>query len=237
LKQVEVAGLQKIHELEARAVQRADALDAIRRTLRAQRSLPTNTNSVVDRGHAKRSDDMEDQTESLRRDEARAEARFKIAVDELLAAHCETLRLSAWGQGLLVPAEEMLLAANESYHPWDRALRFGKRAIEELQSLELAGTASERDAARDRARDAIQGFRNGIDLLGRARPESEILLLESDLIGRWGTGFEISNAMADVKAQCTAEKAAVATAQAHLEVANQQIVAAAWAKIPARLRP
>lgn len=229
--------MQKVHELEARAMQRAEALDTIRRTLRARHSLPTNITSVVDRGHAKRTDNMEDQTESLRRDEARAEARLKIAVDELLAAHCETLRLSAWGQGLLVPAEELLLAANESFHPWDRVLRFGKLAIQELQSVGSANSTSEREAATRRARDAIQGFRNGIDLLARAKPGSDIPLLESDLIGRWGTDFEIVNAMADLEAQCTAEKAAVATAQGNLEVANQQIIAAARAKIPARLRP
>jgi hypothetical protein len=145
--------------------------------------------------------------------------------------------LSAWGQGLLVPAEELLLAANESFHPWDRVLRFGKLALQEIQAANAAGSAAEREAARERMRDAIQGFLNGIDLLARARPESELPLLKSDLARRWDRDFEIVNVMADIEAQCKAEKAAVATAQARLEVANQEIVAAAWAKIPARLRP
>jgi len=229
--------VQRIQELEALASQRAEALESIRCALKAQHARPAIAPGVVDRGTSKRPEEKPDQTESLRRDETRAEARFKIAVDELLAAHCEMLRLSQWGQGLLVPAETALLAANEAYHPWDRVLRFGKLALQELQSLENAGTASERDAARERARDAIQGFSNGINLLARERPESELPLLESDLVRRWGGGIEIVNAMADVEAQCTAEKATLAVAQAHLEVANQEIVAAAWSKIPARLRP
>ncbi len=227
----------RIPDLEARALQRAEALEVIRRTLKALVSRATQAVGVVDRGHAKRSAELPDQTESLRRDEARAEARLKLAVDELLATHCEILRLSAWGQRLLVPAESTLLAANEAYHPWDRVLRFGKLANQELKALAAAGSASEREAARERARDAIQGFRNGIDLLARARPESELPLLQSDLIGGWDTDFVIVNAMADIEAQCTAEKAAVATAQAQLETANAEIAAAAWSKIPARLRP
>lgn len=229
--------MDKTKELDARALHRAEALESIRRALKMLSARPAQAVGVVDRGRAKRFEETFDQTDSLRRDEARAEARLKIAIDELLAAHCEILRLSAWGQGLLVPAETALLAANESYHPWDRALRFGKLAIQELQSLAAARTASERDAATDRAREAIQGFRSGIDLLARARPESELPLLQSDLIGSWGTDFVIVNAIADIEAQCTAEKAVVSAAQAQLEIANAQIVAAAWSKIPARLRP
>jgi hypothetical protein len=226
--------LQSINELEARASQRENILESIRRTLR--RSSPANLTGVVDRGTARPVDDQEEQAESLRREEARAEARFKIAVDELLVVHCEILRMSPWGQSLLVPAETALLAANEAFLPWDRALRFGKLVTQELQAVESAGTATEREDAGARAREAMQGFVNGISLLARARPESEMPLL-SDLAWRWDGNFEIANAMADVEAQCTAEKAAVAAALAGLEVAYEAIVAAAWSKIPARLHP
>jgi hypothetical protein len=233
--QAGVAVLQKIRELEARAIQRADALDSIRRALKAQRALPGNISGVVDRGRARPLLDTANQTESLLRDEARAEARSKIAVDELLAAHCEILRMSAWGQGLLVPAEAALLTANEAYHPWDRVLRFGKLAIRELQSVEDAIDSSDRMAAMERAGEAIQGLRNGIGLLAREKPESELPLM--DLASAWSKVIEIASVTTDVEAQCTAEKGAVAAAQAQLEAANQQIIAAAWLNIPARLRP
>jgi len=228
--------LQKIEEIEARASHRAKALESIRRALKLHSARPSNVVGVVDRGSSKQSDTGEEQTEALRRDEERAEARLKIAVDELLAAHCEILRMSSFGQALLVPAESALLEANESYQPWERVLRFGRLAIKELTSAEFAHSESEQVEARERAREAIDGFVNSIDLLARVRPESELSLLKSDLASRWDRDIEIANATAAIEAQCTAEKAAVAAAQAQLEVANQQIIEAAWLKIPARLR-
>jgi hypothetical protein len=90
-------------------------------------------------------------------------------------------------------------------------------------------------AAMERAGEAIQGLRNGIGLLAREKPESELPLM--DLASAWSKVIEIASVTTDVEAQCTAEKGAVAAAQAQLEAANQQIIAAAWLNIPARLRP
>jgi len=225
--------MHSIPNIEARALHYAAALDSIRKTLRTQAALHANRGGVVDRGDAKR---PTQQNETLQRDEARAAARLKIAVDELLAAHCESLRLSAWGQGLLVPAESALLAATDAYHPWDRVLRFGKLALQELQTLDLTTNSSERIEVEQRAEDAIQGVVNGINLLARLRPDSELPLLISNVTRSWDRKAEILAALDSVETQSIAERAAVVKAQADLELANQQIVAAAWAKIPSVLR-
>jgi len=227
-------GMQSIPDLEARALHHAQALDSVRRTLRTQALHRLNRPGVVDRGEPRAA---EDPVEPLHLEEARTAARLKIAVDELLAAHCEQLRLSAWGQRLLVPAETALLEANEAYLPWERVLRFGKLALEEIRALGAASSASERVEGEHRVEDATQGLANGIDILARQRPDSELPLLKADVARSLDRDVEILAAMDSVATQSIAERMAVVKAQADLELANQQIVAAAWAKIPPILRP
>jgi hypothetical protein len=229
--------MQNLKELEARARHRAEALDAIRRSLRAVPLQRPGTAGVIERRGATTPADATEPIEPLLRDEARAAARLKIVVDELLAAHCEVLRLSPWGQALLVPAETALLAANEAYHPWDRVLRFGKTAIQEIRTLAALTNSRERIDAERRVEDAIQGLVNGVDLLARLKPDSELPLLKANVTRSWDREAEILAAMDSVEMQSVAERAAVVKAQAELEIVNQQILAAAWARIPLALRP
>jgi hypothetical protein len=138
--------VQRIEQLQARALRRADAVDEMERMLYAAKGQ-------------RRRQEVRDETaglwvalkrlflpnrsaakvEKLEVQQTRARAALKIAVDELHQAHCEQLRAAPWSGTLLAPTEAELRDANEDYHPWDLVQMAGKRALSALYKIDADG--------------------------------------------------------------------------------------------------
>jgi hypothetical protein len=131
--------------------------------------------------------------ENLEAQRARARAALRIAVDELHQAHCQQLRTAPWSGSLLAPTEAGLRDANDDYHPWNRVLMSGKRALQALRRIDhaddpdlvdvaielvdlvtsdLVPDDNRRIEAMNRAADPIRSFVNALRLLSRDRPEA-----------------------------------------------------------------
>jgi hypothetical protein len=199
--QVEVAGLQTIEGLQARALRRADAVDALDRRLYAAKGR-RRTLEREGRGfwaslwRRTFPDRLAAEIEKLERDRARSEAALKIAVDELHQAHCQRLRAGPSSPSLLRPTEAGLRAANAEYHPWDLVQMSGKRALSALYKIDAVGDSdsvalvivllllaaggsrfsssglAERIEAMNQAGDALKGFANALRFLAREHPET-----------------------------------------------------------------
>jgi hypothetical protein len=138
--------VQRIDQLQARALRRADAVDELDRMLyaakgsRRQQELRDDGAGLwaalkrlflPNRSTAK--------VEKLETQQTRARAALKIAVDELHQAHCEQLRAAPWSGSLLAPTEAGLRGANQDYHPWDLVQMAGKRALSALYKIDEGG--------------------------------------------------------------------------------------------------
>lgn len=130
--------MQTIQDLEARALRRADDVDELYRLLRTARSRRQARTGAAEGGeqglwawiaglfmpgHADR------KIEALEQELNRKQAALRIAVDALHQEHCARLRAAPWSRTLLNPTEAELRDANDEYHPWNRVLMAGKRAI------------------------------------------------------------------------------------------------------------
>ena len=210
--QVEVAGLQTIQQLQARALRRAEAVDELDRLLYAtkgQRRAEDLRDGAAGLWAAVRRlflpNRLAAKVEKLERQQARARAALKIAVDELHQAHCQQLRTAPWSGSLLAPTETGLRDANEDLRPWNRVQMSGKRALAALTAIgappnlgagdvillitEVVLAASdftsedldERIDVAHRAGWAIRSFINALKALKQEHPESNAGPGNSDL--------------------------------------------------------
>jgi len=142
LRQVKVAGLQTIQQLQARALRRADMVDELDRLLYAAKGKRRSEELRESAGlwaALKRlflPDRLAAKVEKLEGQQARARAALKIAVDELHQAHCQQLRQAPWSGTLLAPTENELRNANEDYRPWDLVQFSGKRALSAMYKID-----------------------------------------------------------------------------------------------------
>ena len=192
---------------------------------------------------------------------AQATASLKMAVDALNETHCEELRRSSWYVAALAPIESDLLQAREAYHPWDRALYFGAtayRAINDLTAFDPRLRNSDQNAQdlRERVGEAVLNFAQAIALLAWKEPDIDVPLLSEKLLqfasgmsadhetlvlglltGLVDADAQIVAAMAEIERQGADHRAALALAEAKLANLNDELVKAAWIKVPGGLRP
>jgi len=120
-----------------------------------------------------------------------------------------------------------------------------------------SGSLSEQLDAMHRAGEAVDHFIKAVDLLARDRPRTDVPLVSDGLrkcaqkLMAVGNRFtiaaiqsslhpaaeEIRAILNRIIAESGGERSDVETARARLEGTNQQVITAAWSKIPARLRP
>jgi len=191
---------------------------------------------------------------------AQAESSLKMAVDGLHETHCEDLRHSSWYITALAPIQAALLSAREAYHPWDRALYFGAtayRAINDLTAFDPRLGNSDRNFQELRANtgETIFNFAQAIALLAWKEPSIEIPLLSEKLLrfvsemasdhetlvlglltGIRDADTQIIAAMAEIQSQSADQRAALELAETQLANLNNELVKAAWVKVPGGLR-
>jgi len=286
--------MQYMQELEARALRRADRVDDLDRRIRAIRSRQRGGPGSVDRGRSLlqrisgwfRRDRSAADLAKLETERRRAVAERKIAVDELLQAHCERLRAAPENRHLLAPAEAVLRTANEDYHPWDRALMFGGQALRALnvaygrgswnaydtliafsllaplltggRVFRMSSSSTLEDLDRVHAAgQALEVFVKSLKLLARDHPDVSVpnasaaleKCAQDMLAARTRIGImkvqgamsrsirEIGAILSEIQKRSAGERGDVAAARMGFDGVNNRLVAAAWTKIPARLRP
>jgi hypothetical protein len=290
-----------IPDLEARALRRADQVEDADRLLRAARwRLRTGRDDgdsplgfwarlagrLWPSSAARR-------VAKLERDHRRAEAAFKIAVDELLQAHCAALRSAPWSQGRVAGVEAAVRSSSTDYGPWRRSLALGESALDKLRGLgagrpgfgdaariltlatggiyipRLSPDAESIDAMRE-AGEALGSFISSLDHLpqtsparnwphdgpngdpARSRPAPSAGLRDcarrmAEVRTRLGVAAvesarsramrEVASLLHRLDDSSRDERGDLDAARSALEAANQQLILAAWSKIPARLRP
>lgn len=135
------------------------------------------------------------------------------------------------------------------------AVRLAMMAL--TRSSGPSGSLNEELATMHRAGEAVDRFVKAVDLLARDRPRPDLPRVSDDLrkcarrlmaVGNRftmvGVQVSIPPAAAEIRAilnrilaESGGERGDVDAARTRLEGANQQVIAMAWSKIPARLRP